>query len=175
MGRRHRDRGRASRLLANANRCARRCLPRRVCPMVRSRMVHSREFLLCHGVFADPSSALPSISTADEPTRANVKSIPGSGEMSGAIVTAVEPTRANVKSLPGPGGVGPLGPSSALPSIATADEPTRANVKSFPGSGKMPGAVPLLGHPLHSQCFRISYSLCIHSCELTVAACSCAT
>jgi hypothetical protein len=55
---------------------------------------------------ADPSSALPTISTADEPTRANVKSIPGSGEMSGAIVTAVEPTRANVKSLPGPDGDG---------------------------------------------------------------------
>ena len=67
---------------------------------------------------AEPSSALPYITTADEPTRANVKSFPGSGEMPGAvpllaIVTAVEPTRANVKSLPGPGGDGPLGAAEA--------------------------------------------------------------
>ena len=71
--------------------------------------MHSRELLLRHREAALTSSALPSISTADEPTRANVKSIPGSGEMSGAvpllaIVTADEPTRANVKSLPGPDG-----------------------------------------------------------------------
>ena len=110
---RPRDRGRVSRSFANASRCARRRLPRRVCSMIRRRMVHSGGLLLRHREAALTSSALPSISTADEPTRANVKSIPGSGEMSGAIVTAVEPTRANVKSLPGPGGGGPLGAAEA--------------------------------------------------------------